>query len=323
MIEQSDSTAWMALFALVMMRTALEIAKVDPVYEVMASKYLRHFALIANGFSKGFNRKVNNWSEEDGFFYDVMRYPDGKEEQIKIKSLVGVVPTFAFEWIDDKELEKFPEFSYLFKRLIRRMDQMTKDVVVRIERGNKSGYLLVLAPMERLERVLQKIFDRDEFLAPYGIRSLSYYHKDHPVHFNGQILSYEPNESTQRIMGGNSNWRGPVWLPINYMVFDLLLKIDEVFGDEWKLKYPTGEEHTAIALANDLKNRLTSMFAETDKGRPIYGGDPLFLKPDMGQYLQFFEYFNPDTGQGLGASHQTGWTALIANIIIRASRATS
>lgn len=169
----------------------------------------------------------------------------------------------------------------------------------------------------------KKFFDRDEFLAPYGIRSLSYYHKDHPVHFNGQILSYEPNESTQRIMGGNSNWRGPVWLPINYMVFDLLLKIDEVFGDEWKLKYPTGEEHTAIALANDLKNRLTSMFAETDKGRPIYGGDPLFLKPDMGQYLQFFEYFNPDTGQGLGASHQTGWTALIANIIIRASRATS
>ncbi len=323
MIEQSDSTAWMALFALVMMRTALEIAKVDPVFEVMGSKYLRHFALIANGFSKGFHRKVNNWSEEDGFFYDVMRYPDGKEEQIQIKSLVGVVPTFAFEWIDDKELEKFPEFSYLFRRLIRRMDQMTKDIVVRIEKENKSGYLLILAPMERLERVLQKIFDSAEFLAPYGIRSLSYYHKDHPVHFNGQILTYEPNESTQRIMGGNSNWRGPVWLPINYMVFDLLLKIDEVFGNEWKLKLSTGEEHTALALANDLKNRLTSMFAETDKGRPIYGGHPLFLKPDMGQYLQFFEYFNPDTGQGLGASHQTGWTALIANIIIRASRATS
>ena len=321
MIEQSDSTSWMALFALVMMRMALEIAKVDPVFEVMGSKYLRHFALIASGFSKGFDRKINNWSEEDGFFYDVMRYPDGKEEQMKIKSVVGIVPTFAFEWIDDKELEKFKEFSYLFNRLLRRLDELTADVVVRIDSENRSGYLLVLAPLNRLEKVLQKIFDPNEFLSPYGIRSLSFYHKDHPVNFYGQVLSYEPNESTQKIMGGNSNWRGPIWLPINYMIFDLLLKIEDIFGKNWKLKLVDGREMTAIELANDLKNRLTSLFAETDKGRPIYGGHPFFLKPETRRYLQFFEYFNPDTGQGLGASHQTGWTALIANMIIRASRA--
>lgn len=321
MIEQSDSTSWMALFALVMMRTALEIAKVDPVFEVMGSKYLRHFTLIASGFSKGFNRSTNNWSEEDGFFYDVMRYPDGKEEMMKIRSIVGVVPTFAFEWIDDKELENFKEFSYLFKRLMRRLDELTQDVLIRVETATKSGFLLVLAPLNRLERVLQKVFNPDEFYSPFGIRSLSFYHKEHPVQFKGQILSYEPNESIQRIMGGNSNWRGPIWLPINYMIFDLLMKMDEIFGISWKLKLSDGQERTALELAIDLKNRLTSLFAETDKGRPIYGGHPFFSKPDTGSYLQFFEYFNPDTGQGLGASHQTGWTALIANIIIRASRA--
>ena len=320
-IEQSDSTSWMALFALVMMRMALEIAKVDPVYEVMASKYFRHFTLIAHGFSKGFDRQINNWSEEDGFFYDVLRFPDGRQEQMKIKSLVGIVPLFAFEWIEDEELEKFKEFSYLFKRLMHRLDTLTADFVVRIENEKKSGYLLVLAPMPKLKKVLSKVFDPNEFLGTFGVRSLSYYHRDHPVDFNGTVLRYEPNESQEKIMGGNSNWRGPVWMPMNYMIFDLLLRIDEVFQDSWKLELFDGSKRSAFELAIDLKNRLTSMFAETEKGRPIYGGHPLFNEPQMRRYLQFFEYFNPDTGQGLGASHQTGWTALIANIIIRASRA--
>lgn len=321
MIEQSDATSWMALFSLVMMRMALTIANVDPVYEIMASKYFRHFTLIANGFAKGFDRKVKNWSEEDGFFYDVIRYADGREETLKIRSLVGVIPTFAFEWIDDEELEKFAEFSYLFKRLLRRLEDITEDVVFRVETAKKSGYLLLLAPMDKLKRVLQKIFDPNEFLAPFGVRSLSLYHKDHPFDFGGKTLRYEPNESSEKIMGGNSNWRGPIWMPINYMLIDLLLKIDEVFHDEWKLKTFDNKNLTALDLAIDLKNRLTSMFAKTGEGRPIYGDNTLLKDDEFQRYLQFFEYFNPDTGQGLGASHQTGWTALIANIIIRCSRA--
>ncbi len=321
MIEQSDATSWMALFSLVMMRMALTIANVDPVYEIMASKYFRHFILIANGFAKGFDRKVKNWSEEDGFFYDVIRYADGREETLKIRSLVGVIPAFAFEWIDDEELKKFSEFSYLFKRVLRRLEDVTKDVVFRVETPKKSGYLLLLAPMDKLERVLQKIFDPSEFLAPFGVRSLSLYHKDHPFDFGGKTLKYEPNESSEKIMGGNSNWRGPVWMPINYMLVDLLLKIDEVFHDDWKLKTVDNKNLTAFDLAIDLKNRLASMFAQTSEGRPIYGDNKLLKDDEFQRYLQFFEYFNPDTGQGLGASHQTGWTALIANIIIRCSRA--
>lgn len=321
MIEQSDATSWMALFSLVMMRMALSIANVDPVYEIMASKYFRHFTLIANGFAKGFDRKVKNWSEEDGFFYDVIRYPDGQEETLKIRSLVGVIPTFAFEWIDDEELVKFNEFSYLFKRLLRRLEDLTEDVVFRVETPQKSGYLLLLAPMDKLKRVLQKIFDPNEFLAPFGIRSLSFYHKNHPFEFCGKKLGYEPNESTEKIMGGNSNWRGPIWMPINYMLIDLLLKIDEIFQDSWKLETVDKKTCTALDLAIDLKNRLTSMFAQTSGGRPIYGDNKLLKNNEFQRYLQFFEYFNPDTGQGLGASHQTGWTALIANIIIRCSRA--
>jgi hypothetical protein len=316
-LEQSDTTSWMALFSLVMMRIALEIAVVDPVYEIMASKYFRHFCFIATGFSKGFQRGLSNWCDEDSFFYDVIKFKDGRTDLLKIRSFVGIIPAFSFEWITDQELEQFKEFSYLFNRALKRLVEETHDFVKRVETPTQKGYLFTMAPWNKIERVLQKVFDSDEFLAPFGVRSLSIYHRDHPVEFAGKKLQYEPNESCEKIMGGNSNWRGPIWMPVQYMVIDLLLKIDDLYRDSWHLKKKDGSTATALELAIDLKDRLLHLFELQNGERPIYGGHPFFKEEQFNNYIQFFEYFNPETGQGLGASHQTGWTALIANIIIR------
>lgn len=315
-IEQSDSTAWMGLFALSMMRIALEIAKNDPSYQSMASKYLRHFVLIANSFAKNLNRTLNNWSQEDQFFYDVIMYPDGHEEQVKVRSMVGIVPTFAIEFISDEELQQFPEFAYLFQRFLKRRSILAKDVLFRLEDSENPGYLIQFVDAKKMGKVYEKIFDPDEFLSPFGVRSLSKIHEKNPYSLLGQELSYEPAESRGHQMGGNSNWRGPIWMPVNYLIADTLWRLDKIYKGKWKIPLKNGDGKSPKELADDLVDRLASLFLEKGERRPIYEGSLLLNRKDFREHLLFYEYFHGDTGKGLGASHQTGWTALIANLIL-------
>lgn len=296
-LEQSDGTGWMGFFCLQLFRMATELAKDDPAYEVMMIKFFQHFVYIAVSLSYSQARHIQNWDEEDGFFYDVLSLPDGSHQRIPVRSLVGIIPIYATEIFSLKELQAFPDF---FDRYIWGWENKAyalENCVFHEVRNGEEYVTFSLASKDKLDRILEKVLSPDEFLSPFGLRSLSKAHEKNPVKLFDQEIQYDPGTSTLNMYGGNSNWRGPIWMPMNYLLIETLKKVGK--ND----------------LAKAFSEKIISLFKEQDGQKPIFRDYPIFQQDNWKDYFWFFEYFHGDTGAGLGASHQTGWSALIANLI--------
>lgn len=320
-LEQSDGTSWMAMYCLNMLRIAIELARVNPVYEDIASKFFEHFLYIASAMNRGGG--LGLWDEDDGFYYDRMRLPNGVSFPLKVRSLVGLIPLFAVETIDGDVLEKLPGFRRRMEWFQDHRSDLCANVASVSRHGMADRRLLALVMPARLRRILKRMLDETEFLSPHGIRSLSRSHKDNPytIHMNGDEykVGYEPAESTTYLFGGNSNWRGPVWFPVNYLLIESLQKFNHYFGDDFKIEFPTGSGNqiTLGEAAAEISRRLSRIFVAGSNGRrPLYGGtEKLQSDPHFRDHILFYEYFHGDNGAGIGASHQTGWTALVAKLL--------
>jgi hypothetical protein len=322
-MEQADSTSWMAMYCLNMLAIALELAPSDPAYEDIASKFYVHFLYIAAAMNRIGPNGINMWDETDGFYYDILRLPDGRHFPMKARSMVGVLPLFAVETIDPKVWDALPNFKKRVEWFIQHRPDLTNNVTCMEMKGSADRRLLSIVDRDKLKRVLQKVLDEAEFLSPYGVRSLSKAYDGKPYSFSleGQTYSidYEPAESTSGMFGGNSNWRGPVWFPVNYLLIESLQKFHYYYGDDFKVEFPTnsGKFLNLWDIASQLSQRLINIFVPDAQGhRPMYGTVDKFQNdPDWKDHLSFYEYFNGNNGAGLGASHQAGWTALVAKII--------
>jgi hypothetical protein len=320
-LEQADGTAWMGMYCLNMMEIALELAQTNIAYEDLATKFFEHFTYIASSLNRIGEDFQGSWDEEEGFFYDVLRMPDGKFNPVKIRSLVGLVTLFAVHVIDKELLNKVPEFHRRLKWFVR-YRQKNKQYQVIEELKEKSGILLSLVPYNRLKKILGALLDENEFLSPGGIRSLSKVHqKPYTIVVDGREfgLNYQPGESNSDLFGGNSNWRGPVWMPMNYLIILALEKYHSYFLDELRVELPahSGNMANLKAVADELRRRLTNLFVmRGDAKRLLNGKEDLFNKDEhFKDLILFYECFHGDNGRGVGASHQTGWTGIIAEII--------
>jgi mannosylglycerate hydrolase MGH1-like protein len=320
-VEQSDGTSWMAMFCLNMLSIAMELARDDPAYEDVASKFFEHFVYIAQAMNDMGGAGIGLWDDEDGFYYDVLHLGDTRVP-MKVRSMVGLVPLFAAETFEPEELERFPGFSRRMQWFLNHHPDLGEhvDMSQRTPRGTR--ILLTIANRKKLERIYRYVFDEGEFLSAHGIRALSKYHDQHPFVINhggqGYAVDYEPAESTTALFGGNSNWRGPVWFPMNFLLIESMQRIHYYYGNEFKVEYPTGSGHqkTLWETAAEISRRLTHIFVRRDGRRAVYGGVSLFQNdPQWRDYINFYEYFHGETGAGLGANHQTGWTALVAKLI--------
>ena len=323
-LEQADATAWMAMYALNMMRIALELARQQPTYQDLASKFFEHFLYIAGAMTDmGGEANLDLWDTEDEFYYDALRGPNGDHQFLKIRSMVGLIPLFAVEVLDEAELQAVPQFLERLNWFLEHRPELARLVSRWQEPGAGATHLLSLLRGHRMKALLHRALDPDEFLSDYGIRSLSRYHLEHPysLHYAGEERSvqYEPGESQSGMFGGNSNWRGPIWFPTNFLIIEALQRFHHYYGDDFKVEYPTHSGHytTLLDIAYALTERLTRLFLRNDAGqRPALGADKRRqADPFFRDYVLFYEYFNGDTGQGLGASHQTGWTGLIAKLL--------
>ncbi len=314
-LEQSDGTGWMAMFCLNLMRISLEIAKSDKTYESLATKFFQHFVYVAHAIQNVSGRDYSLWSEEDGFFYDVLVYPNGAFDKFRMRSLVGLIPLYAVDIITEEELDAFPEFKTNFTWFMQKRRHLVKECVIEINDNGSKKYLLSLVTEKKLSHILSYVWNSEEFLSPYGLRSLSKYHEKNPFCFKDKSVGYEPGESDSKLKGGNSNWRGPIWFPTTYLFIDSMKVFGAAFPKD--TKFPSENGVTLEELARVFTERLISIFKE-DKtsGRPFRGKDFPFLQdPHWKDYILFNEYFHGDTGKGLGSSHQTGWTGLVANLI--------
>jgi hypothetical protein len=325
-LEQSDGTAWMGMYCLNMLDIALELAREEPSYEDIATKFFEHFMYIAGALNNIGGEGVSLWDEEDEFFYDVLRLPDGHVEPLKVRSLVGLIPLLAVQTMDPKLFNLLPHFK-------RRMDWFLSDrpdLASLVSRWYESGHetrLLALVRGHRMKRLLARMLDPNEFLSDHGVRSLSKFHLTQPyvmqVDGSSYTVQYEPAESSSGLFGGNSNWRGPVWLPLNYLFIEAIRRFHEYYGDDFLVECPTGSGSllTLHQIADELAGRLTTMYLRDADGRRAAMGDNGLMQrdPNWSDHLLFYEYFHGDTAAGLGASHQTGWTALIANLLIEPS----
>jgi hypothetical protein len=322
-LEQSDATAWIGMYCLNMLAIALELAEDNPAYEDMASKFLEHFVYIAHAMNDMGGAGVELWNEADGFFYDALSLPDGAVMPLKVRSLVGLVPLFAVQVLEPENIDGLPQFRRRMRWFLRNRADL-RDHFVR-ERGpdGTSRRLLALVSGDRLRRVLRYMLDESEFLSPHGIRALSRYHAEHPYVLRAQgvehRVAYEPGESTTGLFGGNSNWRGPVWFPMNFLLIEALQRFDYFYRGAFKVEFPTGSgrEVTLSEVAAELSRRLTRIFLRDPEGRrPVHGGARWFQSdPHWRDLLLFYEYFHGDTGAGIGASHQTGWTGIVAKLL--------
>jgi hypothetical protein len=320
-IEQSDGTSWMAMYCLNLLRIALELAVVNPVYEDIASKFFEHFLYIASAMNRG--NGAGLWDEDDGFYYDRLRLADDIALPLKVRSLVGLIPLFAVETIEQSTLDRLPGFRKRVDWFRKNRPDLYGNVASTEVHGQEHRRLLALVMPDRLRRILGPMLDEAEFLSPYGVRSLSRLHKDRPytMHFGGTeyCVEYQPAESTTLMFGGNSNWRGPVWFPVNYLLIESLQKFNHYFGGDFQVEFPTGSGRmmTLGEVAAELSRRLSRLFLRDEHGRrPVYGGtQKLQSDPHFRDHILFYEYFHGDNGAGLGASHQTGWTALVAKLI--------
>jgi hypothetical protein len=322
-LEQADGTAWMALFTQSMFELAVELACYDPVYEDMVSKFIEHFLYIAAAMNKP--GPDGMWDEEDGFYYDLLRLPDGSATRLKVRSMVGLLPLCATTVIEKWQRQRVPQTTAVFMARLRQMPELLESIHPTgpdhfgvAERG-----IAALVNPDRLRRILTRMLDENEFLSPYGIRSLSKFHEQHPYvfHVGGQEyrVAYLPAESNTGMFGGNSNWRGPVWMPVNALILRALLSFYLYYGDNFKIECPTGSGQmmNLFEVSQEIANRLIGIFTRDEHGRrPVYGGTEKFQSdPHWRDHILFYEYFQGDNGAGLGASHQTGWTGLVAKII--------
>jgi Mannosylglycerate hydrolase MGH1-like glycoside hydrolase domain len=318
-LEQSDATGWMGMFCLNLMRIALELAKDNRVYESLASKFFQHYTYIAYAMKHMGNRDYSLFDQRDGFFYDVLRFPDGTYHKFRVRSLVGLIPLFAVERLEVDWIEPFKEFKANLTWFLKNRREMAEQVVHAYEsRDGRRGYLLTIVDMQQMRRVLERVYDQAEFLSPYGIRSLSKSHEQHPFELDGRVVNYEPAEAVSKLKGGNSNWRGPLWFPTSFLLIESLRKIGTAFGNDYTLRLPASDEPVAFRkIARDIARRMIAIFARDEHGRrPVFGHSRKMQEdPHWRDHLLFYEYFHGDEGRGLGASHQTGWTALVANLL--------
>ncbi|MFT6879396.1 MAG: hypothetical protein ACI97P_000464 [Arcticibacterium sp.] len=323
-LKQADATGWMAIYTLNMLRISCEIALERPVYQDMASKFFEHFLHIAAAINNDLEHGNKGlWDEDDQFYYDKIHTPEARTIFLKIRSLVGLIPLCAVEVIHEDLLEKLPEFKVRLEWVLNNRPDLASLISRWHEPGKGETHLLSLLRGHRMKMVLKRLFNQAEFLSDYGIRSLSKYHKEHPFSFDlhGEKLevAYNPAETELSIMGGNSNWRGPIWFPLNYLIIDALHKYSQYYGDDYEVEYPTGSgKITTISnAANDISKRLVSIFEKDSEGkRPVLKINELY---DSNEHFKdhhlFYEYFNGDNGEGCGAAHQTGWTGLVADLI--------
>ncbi|HEY3754523.1 MAG TPA: hypothetical protein VGL42_00075 [Opitutaceae bacterium] len=320
-LEQADGTAWMAFYCGTMLSMALELAEHDPSYEDIASKFFEHFVAIADAMNNLGGTGL--WHEEDGFYYDQMLC-QGETVPLRVRSAVGLIPLFAVEFIEEGRLDKLPGFAKRTRWFLKNRSDLAAQISYMAKDGQDPGRRLLAIPSrERLQRVLRYVFDEQEFLSPYGIRSLSRACGEHPFVLSRDgatsSVGYEPGESQTWLFGGNSNWRGPVWFPLNYLLIEALERYHHFYGDRFTVEFPTGSgrHYTLDQVARELARRMVSLFLPNSSGRrPALGMESRFVNdPHWRDCLWFHEYFHAETGQGLGASHQTGWTALVARLI--------
>jgi hypothetical protein len=322
-LEQADGTAWMALFSQNMGELAVELASYDPTYEAMAGKFVDHFFWIAAAMNRPGDDGM--WDEEDGFYYDILRLPDGSARRLKVRSMVGLLPLCATTVIEKWQRDRIPRVMALMQERLQQMPELMESIHPAGPKhfGVADRGIVALLNPERLRRVLEKMLDEEEFLSPYGIRSLSKYHEHNPYvfHVGGREyrVDYLPAESNSGMFGGNSNWRGPVWFPVNVLIIRALLSFYLYYGDNFKVECPTGSGKmmNLFEVSKEIADRLAQIFQRDKQGRrPVFGGAEKFQSdPHWRDYLLFYEYFHGDNGAGLGASHQTGWTGLVAKSI--------
>ena len=317
------TTAWVAAYALQLMRLALELAKENRVYEDIATKFFEHFLQIAEAMNNFGEAGVGLWDEEDKFFYDVLHLPGGEMMPMKVRSMVGLIPLFAVETLEPDLLDKLPEFKRRLEWFLKYRPDLAALVSHWTEEGRGHRRLLSLLRGHRMKRLLARMLDETEFLSDYGIRAISKQHDGAPyvLNVNGMDLSvrYLPAESDSGLFGGNSNWRGPIWFPVNYLLIESLQKFHHYYGDDFRIECPTGSGNfVSIAdAAAEIARRLTRIFLKDETGRrPVFAHHPRLQEdPHFRDYVLFYEYFHGDSGRGVGASHQTGWTGLVAKLL--------
>ncbi len=322
-LEQADGTSWMAMFALNMMRIAMELALYNPVYEDMAIKFFEHYLYIAEAMENIGETKNGLWNEEDGFFYDLLQLNNGDSVPLKLRSIVGLIPMFAVEIIEHETLEKLPNFTKRMEWILKNKPELANLVSHWEVEGKDGKHLMSVLRKTRLTRILERMVDEKEFLSGYGIRSMSKIYEEHPFQFSVDgkdfTVKYTPAESDSRMFGGNSNWRGPIWFPINFLIVESLQRFHYYYGENLQIEFPanSGEMRNLEFVSDDLSKRLCSIFTKDENGNRAFNGGNELLNHDrfFKDYIMFYEYFNGDTGMGIGASHQTGWTATVAKLI--------
>ena len=322
-LAQSDGTSWMAMYSLNLLAIALELAKNDKAYEDVASKFFEHFVYISDAMNNVGGEDKELWNERDGFYYDILRLPDGEGFPLRIRSMVGLIPLFAVETLDKALLDSLPDFKKRMDWFLKNRPDLCDQIADMEAEGVENRRLFALVNREKLKRILWIMLSENEFLSDYGIRALSRVHKLNPyfLEVDGKEyrVEYEPAESKSGLFGGNSNWRGPIWFPVNYLLIESLQKFHYYLGDSFRVEYPTGsgQKRNLSEVAAELSRRLTHTFLRGPDGRrPVYGGTEKFQQdPHWRDLVLFYEYFHGDNGAGLGASHQTGWTGLVAKLI--------
>jgi hypothetical protein len=322
-IEQSDGTSWMGMFCLNMMTIALELSVEDAAYEDIATKFFEHFLYIADAMNNIAGEGISLWDDEDEFFYDVLHLQSGKNMQLKVRSMVGLIPLFAVATMEPGLLDRLPEFRKRLEWFLEHRPELAKLVSSWKEPGMEERRLLAILRGHRMKRVLHRMLDESEFLSPYGVRALSRVYGEHPYMLHVDNSEYEvkyvPAESDSGLFGGNSNWRGPVWFPVNYLIIEALQQFHHYYSDDFLVESPTGSGHllSLSQIADDLSQRLIDILRRDANGRrAVFGGNETFQSdPHWRDYIPFYEYFHGENGAGLGASHQTGWTGLVAKLI--------
>jgi hypothetical protein len=322
-LEQADGTSWMAFFSAMMMQIAIELALEKPVYEAMACKFYEHFVWIASAMDRVGEHHDEIWDEQDGFFYDVLRFPNGHGERLKVRSMVGLLALAAIAVIPASKCKQLPRFMERIRWFSEQRQALLANITNPLDAGPRGTHLLSLLNERKLRRILARMLDPNEFLSDYGIRALSRYHLANPYNLtfgrNVYRVQYEPAESTTRMFGGNSNWRGPVWFPVNLLMVRALVLLHAHYGPDFQVECPTGsgQRKNLGQVALELSRRLSSIFLRNSKGRrPVYGDTEIFqTDPHWRDLVLFYEYFHGDNGAGIGASHQTGWTGIVARLI--------
>ena len=325
LLEQADGTSWMAMYSLTMMRIAIELGTIKPVYQDLATKFLEHFLRIASAMADMDGTKNGLWDEEDEFYYDKLEFPNGDHVRLKIHSIVGLIPLFAVEVLEPETLKKVPAFNERLEWFLKNRPDMAALVSRWNEPGRGERRLLSLLRGHRMKCLFKKMLDESRFLSDYGVRSLSKVHKKEPyvleIEGNSYRIDYEPGESRSNLFGGNSNWRGPIWFPINFLIIESMQRFHHYYGDDFTIEYPigSGKNITVRMAARELASRLIKLFMRNENGeRPVLGScKKLQTDPNFKDLISFHEYFHGDTGRGCGASHQTGWTGLVAKLIER------